>query len=86
MYKTVKLIKCGKFPNNKYQEIPWNKLCIYIIGPCNIHRKENNKSLILTSVKTADSIKRWFKITQYDEKCVITIMTLVETTYLTRFP
>ena len=33
-----------------------------------------------------DSIIGWFGITQYDDKCVISIDNLVETTWLERYP
>ena len=29
---------------------------------------------------------RWFEITQHKNKCAMTIVTLVETTWLTRYP
>ena len=32
-----------------------------------------------------DPVTRWFKIIKYDNKCVIPIVNLVETTWLTKY-
>ena len=34
----------------------------------------------------ADPVTRWYEITQYDNKIVISIANLFETTWLTRYP
>ena len=40
------IIKYGKLPAKEAEETPWNKLCVYIIGPYKIRRKVG-KPLIL---------------------------------------
>ena len=32
--------KCGKLPAKLYEEIPWNKLCVDLIGPYVIRLKD----------------------------------------------
>ena len=51
-----------------------------------IRRKANKENVNIKSVTMIDSVIGWFKITQYDDKIVISIAYLVETTWLTRYP
>ena len=60
-YKTVKLIQYGKFRDTKAEEIPRNKLFVYLIGNNNINRKGENKGLILKAVIVTNPIAGWFK-------------------------
>ena len=66
--------------------MPRNKLCVHLTGPFNIRREVKNKDIILKSVTMADSIMGWFKIMQYEYKRLMTIVNLVQTTCITRFP
>ena len=61
--------------------MPWNKLCLDIIGPYKI-RKKGRYPIILKTVTIIDPITRWFEITQYNDKKAMTIANLVETTWL----
>ena len=47
---------------------------------------ERNKILNLKSNTMTDPVTGWFKIMQYDDKIVISIESLVDTTCLTRYP
>ena len=57
-----------------------------IIGTYAICRKFNKVTLHIKAVTMIDTIMGWFGITQYNNKNVITITNLVETTWLTRYP
>ena len=46
----------GKFTDNLYEEIPWNKLYVDLISPYRIHRKGNNKDLIIKYIMMDDNL------------------------------
>ena len=62
--------KYFKLPTKEAAEIPWNKLCVDLIFPYVIIRKGQRENLNLKSVTMIDPVTGWFKITQYDDKCV----------------
>ena len=79
-------IKYSKLPAKEAEEIPWNKLCVNIIGPCVIIIKLHKEKLNLKAVTMIDPVTGWFKIMQYDDKRAISITNLVENTWLPRYP
>ena len=54
--------------------------------PLRHKKKGKEKYLNLKAVTMIESVTAWFKITQYDDKILISISNLVETTCLTRYP
>ena len=54
--------KHGKLPDKVAEEIPQNKICVYIIGPYVIHRKGKKENINLKSVTMIDTITGWFEI------------------------
>ena len=78
--------KYNKLPAKLVEEIPWNKLCVYLIGTHIIQRNGNKEKLHLKDVTMIDNVTRWFKIVQYKDKIAISISNLVETTWLSRYP
>ena len=74
-YKTTSK-KNGKLPAKMAEETPWNKLCVYLIGPYKILIKVK-EPLILKEVTLIDPATRWFEVTQYHDKKVVTIANLV---------
>ena len=76
--------KNGKLLVKTAEEIPWNKLCVDIIGPYNI-RIKGKEPLTLKVVTIIDPVTGWFKVTQYCNKKAIGIANLVETIYLVRY-
>ena len=50
-------IKYGTSPAKLDEEIPWNKLCVYLIGPYVIIRKVSKGNLHLKSVTMIDMVK-----------------------------
>ena len=69
--------KYGKFHAKLTEEIPWNKLCVYIIYPYKIRIK---------GVTMVDPVTGWFEITQYNNKKPMMIVNLIETTWLVGYP
>ena len=56
--------KYGKLPAKLAEEIPWNKLCVYLIGPYFIRRKGKKENLHLKAVTIIDPVTGWFEIAQ----------------------
>ena len=50
-----------------------------------VHRKVQNYDLIVKAVTIINPITGWFKITQYGYRKIITIVKLLQTTWLTRY-
>ena len=73
-------------PSKLAEEIPWNKLCVYIIGPYVKRRKGKKENLNLKAVIMFDPVTGWFRILCYHDKIEITIVNLVETTWLSIYP
>ena len=57
----------GELPAKLVEEIPWNKLCVDLIGPYKIRRKWR-EPLILKFVTMIDPVTEWFEIMQYKNK------------------
>ena len=72
--------KYYKLPAKLAEEILWNKICLYIIGPYVIHRNVKKEISILKDVTIVDSIKGCFETIEYNNKCTIKITDLSETT------
>ena len=54
--------KCGKLLSRLAEEMPWNKICVDIIGPYFIRRKGNRESLHLKAVMMIDPVTGWFEV------------------------
>ena len=61
MYKKVKW-KNGILTDNKAEEIPRNKLCVYLIGPYKIFSKRKKEKVSLKSATMINPIMVWFEI------------------------
>ena len=83
--RTKQSIQNGKLPAKLAKETPWNKLCVDLIGPYKICRKQK-EPLISKSVTMIDPVTRWFEVTQYSDKKSMTIANLVETSWLVWYP
>jgi hypothetical protein len=70
--------KYGLLPEKDAEAMPWDRLCIDLIGPYNI--KSNKKGVKIPPLKCITMINPatgWFKIKQYDDKKAITAPTLL---------
>ena len=75
-----------KLPAKEAEEIPWNKLCVYLIDPYVIRRNGKKENLNLKFVTSIDPVTRWFETKQYDDKIAISIENLVENMWMSRYP
>ena len=78
--------KYGKLLAKEDKGIPWNKLCVYIIGPYITCIKLKKEKVNPKSVTIIYPVIGWFEITKYDNKRAILSMNLVETMWLSGYP
>ena len=76
----------GILPPKEAEAIPWDKLCIDLIGPYKINRVGKKDPLICKAVTMIDPATGWFKIHQYDDKKSITIANIAEQEWFSRYP
>jgi len=77
--------KYGLLPAKEAEYLPWERLCVDLIGPYKIKRK-SGKTLELRCVTMIDPATGWFEIAEYDDKRSITIANVVEQQWLVRYP
>ena len=58
----------GKLPAKLPEEIPCNKIYVYLIGPYVTMRKGKKENLHLKSVTMIDPVTGWFEVLRYDDK------------------
>ena len=80
-----KVKKYGWLPPKEAEAIPWDKLCIDLIGPYRIRRK-GQPDLICRCVTMIDPATGWFEIHQYDDKRSITVANIAEQEWFSRYP
>ena len=71
--------KYGLLPEKEAEAMPWDTLCINLIGRNNI--KSNIKGVKIPPLKYVtmiDPATGWFEIKQYDDKKSITVANIVE--------
>jgi hypothetical protein len=69
------------------EAMPWDRLCVDLIGPYNI--KSNVKGVKIPPLKCITMFNPatgWFEIKQYDDKKSITVTNIVEQEWLTHYP
>jgi hypothetical protein len=77
--------KYGLLPEKIAESIPWDKLCIDLIGPYKIRRKDGT-TLICRCVTMIDPATGWFEIHQYQDKRSITVANIAEQEWFSRYP
>jgi hypothetical protein len=77
--------KYGHLPPKEAETIPWDVLCVDLIGPYTIKRR-GKKNLTLWCVTMIDPATGWFEMREIPNKEAFTIATLVEQTWFTRYP
>ena len=77
--------KYGHLPPKVAEDTPWQILCVDLIGPYTIKRK-NKRPLKLKCLTLIDPATSWFEIVEFDDKRSDTVANLVEQTWLCRYP
>ena len=78
--------KYGHLPAKEAETVPWEKLCVDLIGPYTIKRKNNEEPLVLKAVTMIDPATGWFEIQEYGDKRAGTIANIVEQNWYARYP
>lgn len=78
--------KYGKLPEKQAEAVPWDTLCIDLIGPYTIKRNGHSNDLTLWCVTMIDPATGWFEMKDIPTKRADYIANIVETTWLTRYP
>jgi hypothetical protein len=79
--------KVWTLPGKEAEAMPWDRLCIDLIGVYNI--KSNVKGAKIPPLKCITMINQatgWFEIKQYDDKKSISVANIVEQEWLTHYP
>ena len=82
-------MKYGQLPPKEAEIIPWDVLCVDLIGPYKITRKhmpKNQQELILHCLTMIDPATGWFEIVPIRNKTAIEIANKAEMTWMTRYP
>ena len=77
--------KYGILPPKEAEAIPWDKMCIDLIGPYKIRHK-GQKDLECKCVTMINPATGWFEIHQYDDKRSITVANIAEKEWFMRYP
>jgi transposase InsO family protein len=77
--------KYGFLPPKDAEAVPWEKLCVDLIGPYKIRRK-GKKFIICRCVTMIDPATGWFEIHEYEDKKSITVANIVEQEWFSRYP
>jgi len=78
--------KYGHLPTKEAETVPWDTLCVDLIGPYNIQRKNQKKPLTLWAVTMIDPATGWFEIASITTKRADVIANIIEQTWFTRYP
>jgi transposase InsO family protein len=77
--------KYGHLPMKEAEAVPWQKLCVDLIGRYEIRRKAK-KTLHLWCVTMIDPATGWFEMREISNKKADYIANVVEQAWLTRYP
>ena len=75
----------GWLPPKEAEAMPWDKMCIDLIGPYSIKRK-GKETFICKCITMIELTTGWFEIHQYDNKISMTIAKTAEQEWFTRYP
>ena len=77
--------KNGKLPPKNAEVVPWNLLCVDLVGPYTVTLK-NNKETTLNAMTFIDPATGWFEIVEVEQKTSAQMSHLLNRTWLSRYP
>ena len=80
----TKRVKYGKLPEKEAEAVPWDVLCIYLIGPYKIIN--DNQTLTLWALTMIDPATGWFDMSAIKTKQADVIANALESTWLCKYP
>ena len=78
-------VKYGKLQEKEAEIVPWETLCVDMIGPYQIKRK-GKTTLELWAVTMIDPATSWFEIAAVKTKRADVVSNVIEQTWLSRYP
>ena len=78
--------KYGHLPEKEAEAMPWDKMCIDLIGPYKINRKGKLDPLICKCVTMIDPATGWFEVHEYQDKRSVTVANIAEQEWFSRYP
>ena len=82
-------LKYGLLPPKEAEAVPWDTLCVDLIGPYKITRPKmpkKHRNLILHCLTMIDPATGWFEIVPIRNKTAIEVANQAEMTWFTRYP
>ena len=80
-----KLRKLGHLPPKTPEEIPWERLCIDLVGPYTVGTNKKNEAT-LHCLTMIDPATGWFEIKEIPSKSADEVANVLEMTWFTRYP
>jgi len=80
-----KRVKYGKLPPKVAEVVPWETLCIDLVGPYTVTLK-NNKETTLSAMTFIDPATGWFEIAELGNKSSAHVSHLLDSMWLCRYP
>ena len=81
-----KKLKLGLLPPKTCEEVPWERLCIDLVGPYTIGDPKRKDHAILHCLTMIDPVTGWFEIAEIPSKSADEVAIVLEQTWLTRYP
>ena len=78
--------KYGHLPEKEAEAIPWDRLCVDLVGPYTIRQKGKKEPLIMRCVTMIDPATGWFEIHEYEDKRSISVANIIEQEWFSRYP
>jgi hypothetical protein len=81
-----KVRRLGHLPAKTPEEIPWERLCIDLIGPYKVGNPKKNDETTLHCLTTIDPVTGWFEIAEIPKKSADVVINVLHQTWLVRYP
>lgn len=81
-----KIRRLGHLPAKTPEEIPWERLCIDLIGPYTVGNAKKNDETTLHCLTMIDPVTGWFEIAEIPKKSADVVINVLEQTWLVRYP
>ena len=79
-------VNYGHLPEKRAEAIPWERLCVDLIGPYTIRNRKESPNLKLWCLTMIDPATGWFEVKDIKKKTAINIANILEHVWLTRYP
>jgi transposase InsO family protein len=79
-------LKYGKLPAKTAEAVPWELLCVDLIGPYKIERKKPLTPLTLWALTMIDPATGWFEMVEIKTKQADVVANKIEQAWLSRYP